>query len=49
MTCVENVLQDANLTKKQIKEVILVGGSSRIPKIQSILSSFSKGKTLNKS
>lgn len=38
-TC-QRVLEDANLTRKQIDEVVLVGGSTRIPKIQNMLSKF---------
>lgn len=45
---VRRVLKDANLAKDEIDEVILVGGSSRIPKIQQLLSEFFNGKQLNK-
>jgi len=45
---VENVLSDAKMSKNQIDEVVLVGGSTRIPKIQEILSNFFNGKSLNK-
>jgi len=34
---VEQVLQDADISKNQIHEVVLVGGSTRIPKIQQML------------
>ncbi len=44
----EQVLKDAKMTQSQIDEVILVGGSSRIPKIQSMLQEFFNGKELNK-
>lgn len=46
---VKNALKNANLDKKQIHEVILVGGSTRIPKIQEVLQEFFDGKDLNKS
>lgn len=46
---VENVLSDSKLSKSDIDEVILVGGSTRIPKIQSLLSNFFNGKELCKS
>ena len=46
---VENVLKDSGLSKGQIHEVVLVGGSTRIPKIQSMLSDFFNGKILNRS
>ena len=49
MPPVENVLKDAGCSKMQVHEVVLVGGSTRIPKIQSMLSEFFNGKTLNKS
>ena len=40
----EKVLRDAKISKNQIDEVVLVGGSTRIPKIQSLLSEFFNGK-----
>lgn len=46
---VKNVLQDAEMDKKDVDEIVLVGGSTRIPKVQEILSEFFGGKTLNKS
>merc|ERR1712195_449235 len=49
MPPVENVLKDAQIGKGQIHEIVLVGGSTRIPKVQSMLSDFFNGKTLNKS
>jgi len=49
MPPVENVLKDSGLAKGQIHEVVLVGGSTRIPKIQQMLSDFFNGKTLNRS
>jgi len=49
MDPVKKVLQDGNLDKSQIHEVVLVGGSTRIPKVQELLSEFFNGKTLNKS
>merc|ERR1711998_416413 len=48
MPPVENVLKDAELGKGQIHEIVLVGGSTRVPKIQQMLSEFFNGKTLNK-
>nr|QWV59540.1 heat shock protein 70-6 [Lasioderma serricorne] len=44
---VEKSLQDAKLDKGQIHDVVLVGGSTRIPKIQSLLQNYFCGKTLN--
>jgi heat shock 70kDa protein 1/2/6/8 len=47
--CVENALRDSQLSKPDIDEIILVGGSTRIPKVQQMLSDFFNGKELNKS
>lgn len=44
---VEKALNDAKLDKSQIHDVVLVGGSTRIPKIQSLLQNFFNGKSLN--
>nr|AIK01869.1 HSP70 [Orius sauteri] len=44
---VEKALQDAKLDKGAIHDVVLVGGSTRIPKIQSLLQNFFNGKSLN--
>jgi molecular chaperone DnaK (HSP70) len=49
MTPVTQVLKDAQMSKGDIDQVILVGGSTRIPKVQELLSDFFGGKTLNKS
>jgi len=46
---VEKSLRDAKLDKAQINEIVLVGGSTRIPKIQKLLQDFFNGKELNKS
>lgn len=46
---VEKALFDAKLDKNQIHDIVLVGGSTRIPKIQSLLQSFFSGKSLNQS
>jgi heat shock protein 5 len=45
---VKQVLTDANMEKKLIHEVVLVGGSTRIPKIQEMLREFFDGKELSK-
>ncbi|XP_034950641.1 major heat shock 70 kDa protein Ba-like [Chelonus insularis] len=44
---VEKALADAKLDKRAIHDVVLVGGSTRIPKIQSMLQNFFCGKQLN--
>lgn len=46
---VEKALRDAKLDKGQIDEIVLVGGSTRIPKVQKLLQDFFNGKNLNKS
>ena len=46
---VEKALEDASMQKTDINEVVLVGGSTRIPKIQKLLSEYFGGKELNKS
>ena len=46
---VEKVLRDAKMDKSDIHDVVLVGGSTRIPKIQKLLSDFFNGKELCKS
>ncbi len=46
---VERVLLDAKISKNQVHDIVLVGGSTRIPKVQDILSNFFGGKELCKS
>ncbi|OAY31828.1 heat shock 70 kDa protein [Manihot esculenta] len=46
---VEKCLLDAKIDKRQVHEVVLVGGSTRIPKVQQMLSDFFNGKELCKS
>jgi L1 cell adhesion molecule like protein len=46
---VEKVLRDAKTDKASVDEIILVGGSTRIPKIQYMLSEYFNGKKLNNS
>ncbi|KAI9137378.1 heat shock protein Hsp70-3 [Paraphysoderma sedebokerense] len=45
---VKKVLKDAKIDKSKVDDIVLVGGSTRIPKVQSLLSDFF-GKELNKS
>lgn len=45
---VKRALEDAGLKKKDIHEIVLVGGSTRIPKIQQLLKDFFDGKEPNK-
>jgi endoplasmic reticulum chaperone BiP len=45
---VQKVLEDGDLAKKDIDEVVLVGGSTRIPKVQSLLKDFFGGKEPSK-
>ncbi|CAK1364202.1 Heat shock protein SSB1 [Cercospora beticola] len=46
---VEQVLKDAAIEKSKVDEIVLVGGSTRIPRIQKLLSDFFNGKKLEKS
>lgn len=45
---VEQVLKDSGLSKDKVDEVVLVGGSTRIPKVQKMLSDLFDGKKLEK-
>lgn len=49
MEPVRQVLADANCQPEQIHEIVLVGGSTRIPKIREMLSTFFQNRTLNES
>lgn len=44
MKPVQNVLDDGDLKKTEISEIVLVGGSTRIPKVQSLVKEFFNGK-----
>ncbi|MED6143019.1 70-kilodalton heat shock protein [Stylosanthes scabra] len=46
MEIAQNCLDDANMEKREVHDVVLVGGSSRIPKVQSLLQNFFEGKTI---
>ncbi|KAK1510911.1 hsp70-like protein [Colletotrichum costaricense] len=46
---VAQVLKDASMEKSGVDEIVLVGGSTRIPRIQKLLSEFFDGKKLEKS
>jgi len=46
---VDKVLQDARMNKSEINEVVLVGGSTRIPKVQELVRQYFHGKEPNKS
>jgi L1 cell adhesion molecule like protein len=49
MTPVEKALKDSGLDKKSIHDIVLVGGSTRIPKVQSLIQEFFNGKEPNRS
>jgi heat shock 70kDa protein 1/2/6/8 len=49
MEPVEKALRDAKMDKASIHDIVLVGGSTRIPKVQKLLQDFFNGKELNKS
>jgi len=46
---VDRVLRDSKIAKNAVHEIVLVGGSTRIPKVQILLQEFFNGKELNKS
>ena len=48
LTPVTRVLQDAGVSKSQVNDIVLVGGSTRIPKVQEVLRNFVGGKELSK-
>ena len=48
MAPVEKVIRDGKLSKSNVDEIVLVGGSTRIPKIQELLSDFFNGKECNR-
>lgn len=47
MEPVEKALRDAKMDKGQINDVVMVGGSTRIPKVQALLQNYFSGKSLN--
>lgn len=49
MDPIEQVLRDAKIAKDQVHEVVMVGGSSRIPKVRQMVIDFFNGKKLNDS
>merc|ERR1712022_13460 len=49
MEPVEKVMRDSKMDKRSVHDVVLVGGSTRIPKVQSLLSDFFGGKEPSKS
>ncbi len=46
---VDRVLRDSKMSKSSINEIVLVGGSTRIPKVCSLLTEYFNGKELNRS
>merc|ERR1712080_63853 len=44
MKPVGKVLEDADMTKKEVDEIVLVGGSTRIPKVQQLVKEYFNGK-----
>tara|TARA_Y100000817_G_scaffold309123_1_gene297807 strand:- start:1092 stop:3029 length:1938 start_codon:yes stop_codon:yes gene_type:complete len=48
MDPVMKVLRDSNISKNQVHDIVLVGGSTRIPKIQELISKFFNGKELSR-
>jgi len=48
MIPVEKVLRDSKMSKSQVDEIVMVGGSTRIPKVQELLKDYFGGKNLCK-
>ena len=46
LNCVEKVLKDSKISKSEIDDIVLVGGTTRIPKMQQLLKDYFGGKTL---
>ena len=46
---IDTALKDAGLERNEIDEIVMVGGSTRIPKVQQLVSEYFNGKKLNKS
>ena len=46
---INRLLNDAKMSKSDINEIVLVGGTTRIPRVQELLSEYFGGKSLNKS
>jgi len=46
---VEKVLKDAKMAREKVDDIVLVGGSTRIPKVQALVSEYFGGRQLNKS
>jgi len=46
---IDRLLKDAKMSKGDIHEIVLVGGTTRIPRVQELLSNYFNGKQLNKS
>lgn len=49
MEPIEQVLRDSKISKDQVHEVVMVGGSSRIPKVRQMVTDYFNGKKLNDS
>ena len=49
MSCIEKAIKDSGFNKKEIDDVVIVGGSSRIPRIQQLISEYFGGKELCRS
>ena len=48
LICIENALKDAKIKKENIEDIVLIGGSSRIPKVQEMVQKYFNGKELKK-
>jgi len=48
MNPIDSVLKDAGMKKSEVDEIVLVGGSTRIPKVQSMIKDYFNGKEPNR-
>ena len=48
MNPIDSVLKDAGMKKSEVDEIVLVGGSTRIPKVQSMIKEYFNGKEPNR-
>ena len=48
MVSIETVIKDGDISKSQVDEIVLVGGTTRIPKLQAMIQHYFNGKSLNK-
>ena len=47
ISCLEQAIKESKINKEKIDEIVLIGGSSRIPKIRQMMQEFFNGKEIN--